>query len=633
MLRGFRNPNTRRRRRVRLYPDVLQRVGDEGPEVLQRGGDEGPDVLQRGGDEGTKDGDGQRPVGRRIEDMLVSGGWMAQTQLQEALAEQKRTNEKFATILVRLGFVSEEDLAQVLSSQYGIRTIRLPEIAIDHEVVRLVPAWIAKRHGLIPVERTNGTLTLAMADPNNLSALDEVAFMTGLEVVPAIATPSEIRDAIEQHYKTPSSPPPSPVASLLTEVEDEVRKIELALGADVVKGDDPSELRASADRAPVVRFVNLIMVDAIRRGVSDIHFEPYEDVLRVRFRLDGVLHEAVAIPKRLEPAIASRIKIMANLDIAEHRLPQDGAFKFRYESREIDLRVSVLPTIFGEGVSIRILDRETVDLDLTQLGFDAWCLEQFRKAIHSPHGIILITGPTGSGKTTTLYSAVNEVNSGQINIMTVEDPVEYNLKGVNQVQVNEEIGRTFATVLRSFLRHDPDVILVGEMRDLETAQVAVRAALTGHLVLSTIHTNDCSSTIDRLLDMGIPPFLVSSSVRLILAQRLVRKVCPDCRERYEIDEESLALLGHVPQGLGKCTAYKSRGCETCNFTGMKGRTAMFEIMPVTDEIRSLIVLRRSSEEIREVAQRQGMKTLRMEGLLKVVEGITTVPEVLRVTAE
>ncbi len=517
---------------------------------------------------------------------------------------------------------------EILSSQYGIPTIRLSQITIDPEVVRLVPAWIARRYELIPVERTNGALTLAMADPNNLSALDEVAFMTGLEVVPGIASLSEIRDAIEQYYESS----PSTISDVLTEVEDELGKIELALGGDA-GGLDPVELRASADRAPVVRFVNTILVDGIRRGASDIHFEPYENVLRVRFRIDGVLQEAVTIAKRLEPAIASRIKIMADLDIAEHRLPQDGAIKFRWQSREIDLRVSVLPTIFGEGVSIRVLDREIVRLDLTQLGFDAWPLEQLRKAVTSPYGIILITGPTGSGKTTTLYSAINEVNSGQINIITVEDPVEFNLKGVNQVQVNEEIGRTFAAVLRSFLRHDPDVILVGEMRDLETAQVAVRAALTGHLVLSTVHTNDCPSTIDRLLDMGIPPFLLASSLRLILAQRLVRKVCPSCRERYEIDEESLAPFGHVPQGWGKCTAYKSRGCGACSFTGMRGRTAICEVMPITKEIRSQIVLRASTEEIRELAQRQGMKTLRMAGLLKVIEGITTMTEVLRVTAE
>ncbi|MGH7209567.1 MAG: GspE/PulE family protein [Nitrospiraceae bacterium] len=551
---------------------------------------------------------------------------IAQRQLEEALAEQKRTNEKLGTALVRLGFIGEEQLVQILSSQYGVPIVRLSEMTVDPEIVRLVPAWVAKRYELIPVQRTNGALILAMADPINLSALDEVAFTTGLQVVAAIAPLSEIRKAIGHFYETP----PSAAADLLTEAEAE---LDMALGGDGGRPIDPVELRASAERAPVVRFVDVILVDAISRGASDIHMEPYQDGLRVRLRLDGILHQAMTVAKRLEPAITSRIKIMADLDIAERRLPQDGSIKFRYQSREIDLRVSILPAIFGEGVSIRILDKETVKLDLTQLGFDPWSLEQIQTAVHSPYGIILITGPTGSGKTTTLYSAISTVNSGHINIMTVEDPVEYILKGVNQIQVNEQIGRTFAAVLRSFLRHDPDVILVGEMRDLETAQVAVRAALTGHLVLSTLHTNDCPSTIDRLLDMGIPAFLVSSSLRLILAQRLVRKVCTECRELYEVDEESLIPYGHVPQGRGKCTMYRGKGCKTCNFTGMKGRVAICEAMPITKELRERIMQHAPTAEIREIARRQGMKTLREAGLLKAIEGITTVAEVLRATAE
>lgn len=571
-------------------------------------------------------GEGQRPVGRHIGDLLVAQGLVAQRQLEEALAEQKRTNEKLGTILVRLGFISEEQLVQILSSQYGVPIVRLSEMTVDPEIFRLVPAWVAKRYELIPVQRANGALTLAMADPINLSALDEVAFTTGLQVVAAIAPLSEIRKAIEQFYAAP----PSTAADLLSEAEAE---LDVALRGEGGRPIDAVELRASAERAPVVRFVDMILADAIRRGASDIHLEPHQNGLCVRLRLDGILHEAMNVAKRLEPAITSRIKIMADLDIAERRLPQDGSIKFHYQSREIDLRVSVLPAIFGEGVSIRILDKETVKLDLTQLGFDPWSLEQLQTAVHSPHGIILITGPTGSGKTTTLYSAISTVNSGHINIMTVEDPVEYVLKGVNQIQVNEEIGRTFAAVLRSFLRHDPDVILVGEMRDLETAQVAVRAALTGHLVLSTLHTNDCPSTIDRLLDMGIPAFLVSSSLRLILAQRLVRKVCAECRELYEVDEESLIPYGHIPQGRGKCTMYRGKGCQTCNLTGMKGRVAISEAMPITKELRERIMHHAPTVEIREVARRQGMKTLREAGLLKAIEGITTVAEVLRATAE
>jgi type IV pilus assembly protein PilB len=354
-------------------------------------------------------------------------------------------------------------------------------------------------------------------------------------------------------------------------------------------------------------------------------------VFRVRFRIDGVLHEMLSPPKRLEPAILSRLKIMANLDIAERRLPQDGRIKLRYNGREIDFRVSTLPTIFGEKAVLRILDKEALKLDLTQLGFDPWSLEQFQKAIHQPYGMILITGPTGSGKTTTLYSAIHTINSPELNIMTAEDPVEYNLKGVNQVQINEAVGRTFATVLRSFLRQDPDVILVGETRDLETAQIAIRAALTGHLVFSTLHTNDCPSTVARLVDMGIPPFLVASALLLVLAQRLGRRVCKDCRQPYEADEDSLVPYGHVSQGRGRVVLYKGRGCPTCNFTGLKGRVALYEVMPITQELRDMILKNAPTAELRRVAISQGMKTLRQAGLLKVLEGVTTVEEVLRVT--
>jgi type IV pilus assembly protein PilB len=375
----------------------------------------------------------------------------------------------------------------------------------------------------------------------------------------------------------------------------------------------------------------MILVDAIRRGASDIHLEPYEKVFRVRFRVDGVLHEIMTPPKRLEPALISRVKIMANLDIAERRLPQDGRIKLRYTTREIDFRVSTLPTIFGEKTVMRLLDKDALQLDLAKLGFDPGALEHFENAIRSPYGMVLITGPTGSGKTTTLYSAIHTVNSPDINIMTAEDPVEYNLKGVNQVQIKDEIGRTFAAALRSFLRQDPDVILVGETRDLETAQIGIRAALTGHLVLTTLHTNDAPSTVARLLDMGIPPFLVSSSVLLIVAQRLARRVCKDCREPYKADEDSLAPYGHLPQGLGACTFYRGKGCANCNFTGMRGRVAIYEVMPVTPEIRDLILRNAPVTDLREVAESQGMKTLRQSGLLKVIDGTTTVEEILRVT--
>jgi type IV pilus assembly protein PilB len=453
--------------------------------------------------------------------------------------------------------------------------------------------------------------------------------MTNLQVIPAVASQAAIRQAIDRAYDSKGGG----IADIVSEMEGAAADVELVEGDEEAAASkvDVFELKESADEAPVVRLINMILVDAIRRGASDIHLEPYEKVFRVRFRVDGVLHEIMTPPKRLEAALTSRVKIMASLDIAERRLPQDGRIKLRFNQREIDFRVSTLPTIFGEKTVMRILDKDSLQLDLTMLGFDSWSLEQFTKAIHNPYGMILITGPTGSGKTTTLYSAIHTINSPDINIMTAEDPVEYNLRGVNQVQINEEIGRTFASALRAFLRQDPDVILVGETRDLETAQIGIRAALTGHLVLTTLHTNDCPSTVARLLDMGIPPFLVSSSLTLILAQRLGRKVCKDCKQPYDADEETLVPYGHVPQGLGKISFYKGKGCATCNFTGMKGRIAIYEVMPINQDIRDLIIRNAPAVEIGEAAQRQGMKTLRQNALQKVIEGGMTIEEVLRVT--
>ncbi len=570
-----------------------------------------------------------QPVSRRLGDLLVNEGLIAHEQLQRALSEQKGSNEKLGTILVRLGLIQEDQLIGFLSRQYGIPSITLSQLDIDSEVVKLVPAQIARKYEVLPVKRTGNALTLAMADPTNVFALDDVAFMTNLQVLPVVASQGAIRQAIERIYE----PQASALTEVITAMEGETPDVEVVEGGEDVAPSkvDIFELKDASEEAPVVKLVNLILTDAIRRGASDIHLEPYEKVFRVRYRIDGVLQEMMAPPKRLEAALLSRVKIMANLDIAERRLPQDGRIKIRYSSREIDLRVSTLPTIFGEKIVMRILDKEALTLDLSKLGFDDWSMENFKKSIHTPYGMILITGPTGSGKTTTLYSAVHTINSPDINIMTAEDPVEYNLKGINQVQVNEEIGRTFAAVLRSFLRQDPDVILVGETRDLETAQIAIRAALTGHLVFSTLHTNDAPSTIARLQDMGIPPFLVASSVLMVLAQRLARRVCKECRDPYEADEESLTPYGHVPQGLGRVTLYKGKGCQACNFTGMKGRTAMYEVMPVSPEIRELILRGASATEIRDLAQQQGMKTLRQAGLLKVLEGQTTAEEILRVT--
>ena len=568
-------------------------------------------------------------VGRRFGDLILADGLVTQEQFDQALAEQKKTNEKLGEVLVRLGLITEEQLVHFLSRQYGIPEVTFPE-KIAAEIIKLIPARIARKYGVVPIGRTIGSVTLAVADPTNLSALDDVAFMTGLKVVPAIASPSVIRAALGAYYEAA----PATMADVLSEMEAEATDIELIEeGQETSPQVDLNELRSSADQVPVVRLVNSILLDAVRRGASDIHMDPGESSFRVRFRVDGLLHEVMTPPKRVEPAVVSRLKIMANCDIAERRLPQDGRIKLRQSGREVDFRVSILPSLFGESVTLRLLDKQALRVDLTQLGFEAESLVEFEKAIRSPHGMILITGPTGAGKTTTLYSALHAVNSRDRNILTVEDPVEYDLAGITQVQVNDEIGRTFAAALRSFMRHDPDVILVGEMRDQETAQIAVRAALTGHLVLSTLHTNSAAQTIARLADMGIPPFLVSSSLRLVVAQRLARKVCQECREPYEADEESLIQYGHAPLGLKRCTLYKGKGCATCHFTGMKGRIALYEVLPITQEIRSLILGSTFASEIQDVASKQGMKTLREAGLLKVLQGQTTVEEVLRVTSD
>src|SRR5882762_5062849 len=570
-----------------------------------------------------------QPVNRRLGDLLVAEGLVKQEQLQRALAEQKGTTEKLGSVLVRLKLVNEEQLTGFLSRQYGIPSITLSQLDIDPGILRLVPPQIARKYEVLPVKRAANTLTLAMADPTNVFALDDVSFMTNLQVLPVVASQAAIRRAIERNYENQGAA----ITDVLTELsEDQVSNVEVVDDDEDSGGKvDVFELKESADEAPVVKLVNMVLVDAIQKGASDIHWEPYEKAFRVRFRIDGVLHEMLTPPKRLESAIVSRLKIMSSLDIAERRLPQDGRIKLRYHAREIDFRVSILPTIFGEKAVLRILDKDALQLDLTKLGFDPFALEQVQKVIRQPYGMILITGPTGSGKTTTLYSAIHTINSPEHNIMTAEDPVEYNLKGVNQVQINEGVGRTFASALRAFLRQDPDVILVGETRDLETAQISIRAALTGHLVFSTLHTNDCPSTIARLLDMGIQPFLVASSLLLLLAQRLGRKICKACKEPYEGDEESLVPYGHVPTGKGKVTFSKGKGCPTCNFTGMKGRVAIYEVMPISEELRDAILRNAPTAELRETAQSQGMRTLRQSGLLKVLDGTTTIEEVLRVT--
>jgi len=568
-----------------------------------------------------------QPVNRRLGDLLVADGLLTAEQLKKALAEQKGSPEKIGSVLVRLNFVNEDQLIGFLSRQYGVPSITLAQLDIESDVLKLVPAPIARKYEVIPVRKMGNSLALAMADPTNVFALDDISFMTNLQVLPLVASQTAIKKAIDRNYESKTEA----ISTVLSDMQTDLGNVEIVEDGEEGAKVDVFELKESADEAPVVKLVNMVLVDAIQKGASDIHFESYEKIFRIRFRMDGVLHEMLAPPKRLESAILSRLKIMSNLDIAERRMPQDGRIKLRYNSREIDFRVSTLPTIFGEKAVLRILDKDALKLDMTQLGFDEWSLEKFSAVIHQPYGMVLITGPTGSGKTTTLYSAIHTINSPDVNIMTAEDPVEYNLKGVNQVQINEGIGRTFSAALRSFLRQDPDVILVGETRDLETAQISIRAALTGHLVFSTLHTNDCPSTIARLLDMGIPPFLVASSLLLLLAQRLGRKVCRACREPYDADEESLVPYGHVPSGKGKVQFYKGKGCATCNFTGMKGRVAIYEVMPISEELRDAILKSASTAELRSIAQSQGMRSLRQAGLMKVLEGTTTVEEVLRVT--
>ena len=567
-----------------------------------------------------------RPGRARLGDLLVAEAIITPQQLHDAVREQRRSRERLGAVLARRGLVTEERLVELLSKEHGLPSVTLDGRQIEPHVLALVPGPLARKYEVLPLSLNNGTLTLVMVDPTNVVAMDAIAARTGLQVLPVVALAAAVRAAIERCYAAQSASMAEILSELANAQVEVVDQDEAATAAVNV-----IELKESADEAPVVRLVNMVLADAIRKGASDLHWEPYEKTFRVRFRLDGVLHDVLAPPKRHEAAIVSRLKIMASLDIAERRVPQDGRIKIRYGAREVDFRVSVLPTIFGEKAVLRVLDREALQLDLAQLGFDPWSLEHFTRVIHQPYGMVLITGPTGSGKTTTLYSAIQTINAPDHNIMTAEDPVEYNLHGVNQVQINDGIGRTFASVLRSFLRQDPDVILVGETRDLETAQIAVRAALTGHLVFTTLHTNDCPSTVARLVDMGIPPFLLSSSLLLVVAQRLGRRLCRQCREPYEGSEADLVPYGHVPADVGRCTFYRPRGCAACSHTGMKGRVAIYEVMPVTDAVRDLVLHNGSATALRDAAQQAGMRTLRQAGLAKVVEGVTTVEEILRVT--
>jgi len=559
--------------------------------------------------------------------MLVAANLLNEQQIEKAIALQQKEGGRIGSILVRLGYIEENTLLEFLSKQYGIKSLDLNKVEIDSTIIKLIPTEVVQKYTVIPVHRVGSVLTIAMLDPSNIFAIDDIKFMTGYDVDVVVATETAIKATMAKYYDTSALNLQQVLKSM--DVTDE--GLDILSEKDAEEQVDLRELKEALEEAPVVKLVNLILTDAIKKGSSDIHIEAYEKKFRVRYRVDGILYEVMNPPLKLRAALTSRLKIMAELDIAERRLPQDGRIKLKIKDREIDLRVSTLPCLFGEKVVLRILDKGSLSFDLTKLGFEQKSLEDLTKAIHSPYGMVLVTGPTGSGKSTTLYSALQQINEIGINIMTAEDPVEYNLVGVNQVQMKEEIGLNFAVALRSFLRQDPDVVLVGEIRDYETAEIAVKAALTGHLVLSTLHTNDAPSTITRLLNMGIEPFLVASSVILIIAQRLVRRICKECKEEDKVPHSVLTDLGFSEQEANSVVCYKGKGCPNCNDTGYRGRIALYEVMYIGEEIRELILEGASAVEIKKKAVANGMKNLRMAGLTKLKDGMTSVEEILRST--
>ena len=591
-------------------------------------------------------------------ELLIKRNYITPDQLKKASDEQKLKGGRLESNLVRLGYIKEDELLSFLSAQYRVPSVKISKMEINPTVTKLIPSSISKKYFIMPINRVGSKLTLAMADPSNIVVIDEIKFMTGFNVEPVVASETEIIDAIKKYYggggNVAGLGSVSFQASDYDLEEGKINSLDgISLDDDVVDVDDfdklvhgavdnvevveggPNPLEESIDmEGPIIKIVNGILIKAIKLGASDIHFEPYERTFRVRYRIDGVLRRDMSLPNQIKNAMTSRLKIMARLDIAEKRLPQDGRIKLRMgKGREMDFRVSTIPTLFGEKVVLRLLDKSALQLDMTKLGFEESSLDDLNGAIHKPVGMILVTGPTGSGKTTTLYSALSELNKESENIMTAEDPIEYNFMGINQVQMHEEIGLTFASALRSFLRQDPDIIMVGEIRDFETAQIAVQAALTGHLVLSTVHTNDAPGTITRLVDMGIEPFLISSAVILILAQRLIRKICMDCREPIKVHPQLLIDLGIPPDEVKSFPVYKGKGCPICNNTGYKGRVGLYEVMPMKEEVKELVLSRASTTEIKKEAMRLGMKTLRQSGIAKIKDGVTTIEEVLRSTIE
>jgi type IV pilus assembly protein PilB len=595
-------------------------------------------------------------MNENIGQIALKGNVITSEQYQKAVGEQKVKGGSIGANLVRMGIVKEDDLLSLLSRFYRVPSVKLSTLQVDNKIIGLVPASMAKKHLVIPISRVGAKLTIAMADPNNVLAIDEIKFITSFNVEPVVASDYDVIDAIKKYYGGGGGLDGKGSVSIdardytlddhdmaaLEEFDDsdmiDVGDFDaLVSGAvdkvEVVQTTDEGEARPEDIEAPVIKLVNGIMINAIKIGASDIHFEPYERTFRVRYRVDGVLRKALGLPVQIKNAVVSRLKIMSKLDIAEKRLPQDGRIKLRLGKREMDFRVSVLPVLFGEKVVLRLLDKSALQLDMTRLGFEEGALKEFNGAIHKPVGMVLVTGPTGSGKTTTLYSALSELNKDKDNIITAEDPIEFNFMGINQVQMHEEIGLTFASSLRSFLRQDPDIIMVGEIRDFETAQIAIQAALTGHLVMSTVHTNDAPGTITRLIDMGIEPFLITSAVLLILAQRLVRKICTECKEPVQVNPKLLLGLGVPREEINGFTVYKGKGCALCSNTGYKGRIGLYEVMPLRDSLKELVLSRASTIEIKKEAIRLGMKSLRMSGISKINEGMTTIEEILRTTID
>lgn len=566
----------------------------------------------------------------KLGDFLLNDKIITQEQLVESLEVQKKEPGKLGSILIRLNHVTEEDIAQALSKQFGYPSINLSKFEIDEKVVELIKPEIARKHIVMPVHRIGSILTIAMGDPSNLFVLEELRFSTNLRIQAVISPESSILESIEKYYGSSTG----------IEAQKFLEEIELSDDASIEVledyEDDDSIISEAGDDAPAIKLVNLIFQDAISKGASDIHFEPYEKVFRVRFRIDGILQEYMTPPMNIKNKVLSRVKLIAGIDIAEKRLPQDGRIKTKLKinniTKSIDMRVSSLPTIHGEKIVIRILDKDNLMLDLTKLGFEAISLERFDRNISEPWGIVLVTGPTGSGKTNTLYSAIQKLNSEDVNIMTAENPVEFNLYGINQVNIKESIGLTFPASLRSFLRQDPNIILVGEVRDFETADIAIKAALTGHMVLSTLHTNDAPSTIARLINMGIEPFLVSSAVRLVVAQRLVRRLCTSCKAPAKVPAQSLIDIGFAPEEAKGLKVFEAKGCEKCSSTGYKGRVALFEAMEVDEEIKEQILIGASTSELRQKAKEKGMLTLRMSGIEKIKLGMTSIEEVVRETS-